>query len=167
MTLTPTQTPNNPHWPPTTTPSLAGAAHGLHMTETEGSGVGRCVAVLMGGRSGGHQAAVLSAVGFFFRVLECEYTNLDGIDRLSILICRSSLRVGCASFCFFKSRILIDKYPSQLDRNVKIWFVRPKRPDQIKREDKPLFSSGRIHRARVLSISWYDIHAPHLSLSVD
>ena len=54
--------PNNPHWPPDTRPSLAGAAHGLHMNEREGSGLGRCIIVLMGGRSGGHQAAVLGAV---------------------------------------------------------------------------------------------------------
>lgn len=32
------------------------------MTEREGSGSGRCIIVLMGGRSGGHQAAVLAAV---------------------------------------------------------------------------------------------------------
>jgi polycomb protein EED len=32
------------------------------MTEAEGSGNGRCIIVLMGGRSGGHQAAVLGAV---------------------------------------------------------------------------------------------------------
>jgi len=51
------------HWPPGTGPSLAGAAHGLHMTEPEGTGFGRCVAVLAGGRSGGHMAAVLGAVG--------------------------------------------------------------------------------------------------------
>lgn len=58
------QAPNNPHWPPGTKPSLAGAAHGLHMTEPEGTGCGRCVAVLSGGRSGGHLAAVLGAVGY-------------------------------------------------------------------------------------------------------
>jgi len=32
------------------------------MTEAEGRGDGRCIIVLMGGRSGGHQAAVLGAV---------------------------------------------------------------------------------------------------------
>jgi polycomb protein EED len=32
------------------------------MTEAEGKGNGRCIIVLMGGRSGGHQAAVLGAV---------------------------------------------------------------------------------------------------------
>lgn len=54
----------NPHWPPGKKPSLAGAAHGLrlHPNEIEGFGPGRCVAVLMGGRSGGHNAAVLHAV---------------------------------------------------------------------------------------------------------
>lgn len=35
------------------------------MTEAEGSGIGRCVVVLMGGRSAGHQAAVLGAVSDF------------------------------------------------------------------------------------------------------
>lgn len=32
------------------------------MTEREGTGIGRCVAVLAGGRAGGHLAAVLCAV---------------------------------------------------------------------------------------------------------
>ena len=63
LLLEPQQAPNNPPWPPGTVPSLAGAAHGLHMTEPEGEGIGRCVAVLSGGRSGGHLAAVLGAVG--------------------------------------------------------------------------------------------------------
>jgi polycomb protein EED len=62
LLLPPQEKPNNPHWPPGTEASLAGAAHGLHMTEPEGIGVGRCVAVLSGGRSGGHLAAVLGAV---------------------------------------------------------------------------------------------------------
>jgi len=61
LTYTPIQKPNNPHWPPNTKPSLAGAAHGLHMCEPEGNGIGRCIFVLMGGRSGGHRAAVLGA----------------------------------------------------------------------------------------------------------
>ncbi|KAL4242151.1 WD40/YVTN repeat-like-containing domain superfamily protein [Abortiporus biennis] len=55
------QRPNNPHWPPSKEPSLAGAAFGLQMSTSEGQGVGRCVAVLAGGRSGGHEAAVLCA----------------------------------------------------------------------------------------------------------
>jgi hypothetical protein len=71
LTYTPIQKPNNPHWPPNPLPSLAGAAHGLHMCEPEGDGIGRCIIVLMGGRSGGHRAAVLGAVRFpghiFFR----------------------------------------------------------------------------------------------------
>ena len=41
---------------------MAGPAHGLHMYESEGEGLGRCMFVLMGGRSGGHQAAVLASV---------------------------------------------------------------------------------------------------------
>ena len=35
------------------------------MSESEGTGMGRCVAVLAGGRAGGHLAAVLCAVGQF------------------------------------------------------------------------------------------------------
>ncbi len=50
----------NPNWFPEMKPSLAGAAHGLRLpdSEREGSGKGRCVCVLMGGRAGGHTAAV-------------------------------------------------------------------------------------------------------------
>ena len=43
-------------------PSLAGPAHGLDTTGSEGSGSGQCVAVLVGERSGGHQGDVLAAV---------------------------------------------------------------------------------------------------------
>ena len=46
-----------------------------------------------------------------------------------------------------------------MDRCVKIWVVRPANDREIKREDKPLFTSSRVHKARVLSISWYDIKA--------
>jgi polycomb protein EED len=65
LTLPPRQTPNNPHWPPGTRPSRGGAPAGMHSSEPEGytNGVGRCVAILAGGRSGGHQAAVLNSVG--------------------------------------------------------------------------------------------------------
>ena len=63
LNLPPKQKPNNPIWPPNRIPSLAGPAHGLDMSEPEGKGeLGRCVMVLMGGRSGGHEAEVLSAV---------------------------------------------------------------------------------------------------------
>lgn len=41
-----------------------------------------------------------------------------------------------------------------MDRAVKIWAIRPTGNNHIKREDKPLFSSSRIHKARVLSVSW-------------
>ena len=60
----PRQQPNNPPWPPAQCPSQAGVAFGLHMNESEGDreGWGRCLAVLVGGKSGGHQAAVLYAV---------------------------------------------------------------------------------------------------------
>jgi hypothetical protein len=79
LLLEPRQVPNNPHWPPGTGPSLAGAAHGLHMTEHEGEGMGRCVAVLSGGRSGGHLAAVLGAVSCIASVafFLCVLTHSD------------------------------------------------------------------------------------------
>ncbi|KAF8640524.1 hypothetical protein AX17_000186 [Amanita inopinata Kibby_2008] len=52
----------NPSWPPLRfEPSHAGPAHGLLMDRKEAIGLGRCVVVLMGGRSGGHEAAVLGA----------------------------------------------------------------------------------------------------------
>ncbi|RDB28613.1 Polycomb group protein FIE1 [Hypsizygus marmoreus] len=105
----------NPPWPPGTEASRAGAAHGLHMTESEGSGIGRCIIVLMGGRSGGHQAAVLGAA--------------------------------------FHSHLPIIA-TCGLDRVVKIWFVPPASHEMLTREDKPLFSSSRVHKARVLSITW-------------
>lgn len=49
-----------------------------------------------------------------------------------------------------------------MDHAVKIWQLPPlvsDDPDKglmIRREDKPLFSSTRVHTAQVLSISWYD-----------
>ncbi|KAH9486992.1 hypothetical protein JR316_0001058 [Psilocybe cubensis] len=39
-------------------------------------------------------------------------------------------------------------------RAVKIWPVRPSSETVIHREDKPLLSSGNIHKSRVVSISW-------------
>ena len=66
LELEPIQQPNNPHWPPTAYPSAAGSAQGLHANEYEGQGLGRCIIVLMGGQSGGHQAAVLGAVSTYF-----------------------------------------------------------------------------------------------------
>ncbi|KAF8078681.1 WD40-repeat-containing domain protein [Lyophyllum atratum] len=115
LQLRPQQDTVNPCWPPGTASSLAGAAHGLHMTEIEGKGIGRCIIVLMGGRSGGHQAAVLGAAfhADFPIIATC------GLDRL-----------------------------------VKIWHVPRAFTDVLAREDKPLFSSSRIHAARVLSITW-------------
>ena len=56
------QGPNNPHWPPQTKPSLAGPAFGLHACEPEGEGLGRCLAVLVGSRSGGHYGTVFHGV---------------------------------------------------------------------------------------------------------
>lgn len=64
LSYPPVKVPNNPHWPPAPKgqQSFAGPAHGLHLNIKEGSGLGRCIIVLMGGRSGGHNAAVLGAV---------------------------------------------------------------------------------------------------------
>ncbi|KAI0361519.1 WD40 repeat-like protein [Trametes cingulata] len=120
LALYPVQAPNNPHWLPRREPSLAGPAHGLHMCEPEGEGIGQCVAVMVGGRSGGHKAAVL-----------------------------------CAAF-----------HPSQpliatggIDRAVKIWRIppavySPPAQPRLAREDKPLFSTDLLHKARVESVSW-------------
>jgi WD40 repeat protein len=60
----PTDQPHNPPWPGLPPPTLAGAPHGLQATEPEGQGegAGACVALLMGGRAGGHEATVSSAV---------------------------------------------------------------------------------------------------------
>ena len=45
--------------------------------------------------------------------------------------------------------------PLQMDRTVKIWVIRRNAfKEGIRREDKPVFSSGRIHKARVLSVTW-------------
>jgi hypothetical protein len=64
LTRQPQTHASNPHWPPGKHQSMAGPAHGLHMYESEGEGLGRCMYVLMGGRSGGHQAAVLASVKY-------------------------------------------------------------------------------------------------------
>ncbi|TFK94458.1 WD40 repeat-like protein [Polyporus arcularius HHB13444] len=120
LSLQPVQRPNNPCWLPNTQPSLAGPAHGLHMNEPEGEGIGQCVAVMVGGRSGGHQGAVL-----------------------------------CSAF-----------HPSQpliatggMDRAVKIWRIppsvfNPPQEPQLAREDKPLFSTDLLHKARVWAVDW-------------
>ena len=42
----------------------------------------------------------------------------------------------------------------QMDRAVKIWSIPPLKGGHLAREDKPLFSTDYIHKARVLSISW-------------
>ncbi|KAK0506374.1 WD40-repeat-containing domain protein [Armillaria luteobubalina] len=127
LTLKPKQRPSNPPWPPNKLPSLAGPAHGLDMTQPEGpvDGVGRCVLVLMGGRSGGHQGEVLGA---------------DFHPRQPLL-------ATCG-----------------MDRFVKIWHLPPqlvqhkasKNSVPLLRQDKPLFSSSRLHKARVISVSWLE-----------
>ena len=47
-----------------------------------------------------------------------------------------------------------------MDRAVKIWRIPPSvfsPPDQpvLAREDKPLFSTDLVHKARVLNVEWY------------
>lgn len=115
LTLSPQQGPDNPCWPPSKVSSLGGAPHGLQASEPEGMGVGRCVSVLCGGPSGGHEAAVLSAA-------------------------------------FHPTHPLIAT--CGLDRAVKIWNFSASPSNGLAREDKPLFSSSRIHKARVISVSW-------------
>jgi polycomb protein EED len=51
----------NPFWLPGTGPSKAGAPHGLRSSEREEWGKGLCTTILVGGRSGGHLAAVTCA----------------------------------------------------------------------------------------------------------
>ncbi|KIM66244.1 hypothetical protein SCLCIDRAFT_14602 [Scleroderma citrinum Foug A] len=118
LTMPPRDRPNNPHWPPSTHPSLGGAPHGLQASEPEGVGIGRCVIVLCGGPSGGHDAAVLGAA-------------------------------------FHPTYPLIAT--CGMDRAVKIWRLPRMSPDQLAREDKPLFSSTRIHKARILSVNWLSL----------
>ncbi|OJA16264.1 hypothetical protein AZE42_00148 [Rhizopogon vesiculosus] len=118
LTMSPRQHSDNPHWPPCKAPSLGGAPHGLQASEPEGMGIGRCVAVLCGGPSGGHDAAVLSAAFHLTHPL--------------IATCG-------------------------LDRAVKIWCLPTLSPDKLAREDKPLFSSTRIHQARIMSVSWLNL----------
>ncbi|KAG2150060.1 WD40-repeat-containing domain protein [Suillus cothurnatus] len=115
LTSSPQQGPDNPCWPPSKSPSLGGAPHGLQASEPEGMGIGRCVSVLCGGPSGGHEAAVLGAA-------------------------------------FHPTHPLIAT--CGLDRAVKIWRFSTSSPNKFTREDKPLFSSSRIHKARVMSVSW-------------
>ncbi|KAF8632609.1 hypothetical protein AX15_001812 [Amanita polypyramis BW_CC] len=119
LTLPPRQEEDaqyNPNLLPLKQPSRAGPAFGLNMNEREGVGMGRCVVLLMGGRSGGHNAAVLGAA-------------------------------------FHSSKPLIAT--CGLDRAVKIWALPPSINSlQMSRQDKPLFSSVSVHRARVLSINW-------------
>jgi len=42
----------------------------------------------------------------------------------------------------------------QVDRCVKIWRLPSLDDASLSREDKPLFSSSRIHQSRVLSVAW-------------
>lgn len=50
--------------------------------------------------------------------------------------------------------VVAELITTQIDRCIKLWHVNPRNSSQITREDKPLFSSSRIHRSRVLSVQW-------------
>ncbi|KAJ3750490.1 hypothetical protein DFH05DRAFT_85119 [Lentinula detonsa] len=118
LTRTPQLHANNPHWPPLEKPSFAGPSHGLDMSIEEGEGIGRCVLVLVGGRSGGHAGEVFGAA--------FHYTH--------------PVIATCG-----------------MDRAIKIWHIPPfsnRLEQRLLREDKPLFSSSSIHKARVLSVNW-------------
>ena len=54
---------DNPSWPGSKVPVMAGPAFGIRASEGEGDGCGVCFAILCGGPSGGHRAAVLDLVG--------------------------------------------------------------------------------------------------------
>ena len=47
------------------------AAAGIHSSSPEGDGPGLCTTILAGGRSGGHQAAVMCAVRYPPILVEC------------------------------------------------------------------------------------------------
>ncbi|KAJ3779153.1 WD40-repeat-containing domain protein [Lentinula raphanica] len=118
LTREPQLQANNPPWPPLEKPSFAGPAHGLDMTTSEGDGIGRCVLVLMGGRSGGHLGEVFGAAFH---------------DTLPVI-------ATCG-----------------MDRTIKIWYIplfSNRLEQKLLRDDKPLFGSSSIHKARVLSVRW-------------
>ncbi|KAI0322666.1 WD40-repeat-containing domain protein [Amylostereum chailletii] len=107
---------DNPCWTPGYGPSKGGVPHGLRSSEEEGTGLGRCVVVLVGNKTGGHQAAVMSSAF---------HPTLPAIATCGV------------------------------DRAIKIWRMQP-RGEALVREDKPMFSTDRIHRAMVLSVAWLD-----------
>ncbi|KAF9496143.1 hypothetical protein BDN71DRAFT_1446572 [Pleurotus eryngii] len=115
LTRSATEPSTNLHWAPDPRPSGAGLPFGLRAVEPEGHDQGLCTTVLVGGKSGGHRAAVLGAA--FHPVLPVLAT--------------------CGS-----------------DRALKIWYVRPRNTKTLVREDKPLFSTTKIHQASVGSLVW-------------
>lgn len=54
-----------------------------------------------------------------------------------------------------------------MDRAVKVWRMPPYKPETLSREDKPLFSTDLIHKARVLSIAWCESIAASVVLYID
>jgi polycomb protein EED len=134
---------------------MAGPAHGLHMYESEGEGLGRCMYVLMGGRSGGHQAAVLASVKYSITISHTGSNLLNSPGFSSTAPANRNLW----RMFFFSPPFCLIIYSQlmpilQMDRTVKIWVIRATTGVGIRREDKPVFSSGRIHKARVLSVTW-------------
>ena len=131
----------------------------MHSSESEGEGIGRCVGVLVGNRSGGHKAPVLHVVS--------KHNHIP-------LNSSSQAFLGMASYVGFNSD-LWRKYTvmssalrkelndlAQMDRCVKIWRVPyvdyekvRNNEEQLAREDKPLFSTDLIHKSRVLAIAWW------------
>jgi WD40 repeat protein len=132
----PTSAPFNPIWPGLPPPTLAGAPHGLQASEPEGDGdgAGACVALLMGGRAGGHEATVTAAAW-----------HPKGLPVVA------TCGVGSTSFPVTHT---IDGL--KVDRRVKIWRIPDLEPDAtiLVTTDKPIFSSSNLHQGRVLSVTW-------------
>jgi len=63
------------------------AAAGIHSSSPEGDGPGLCTIILAGGRSGGHQAAVMCAVGRFDDLWVVLWSLTRWCGRLFILPC--------------------------------------------------------------------------------
>ena len=77
-------------------------------------------------------------------------------------ICSSYRYVRCTCMLYECVCTKPLKHVSQMDRSAKIWRIPPidytaadRDSEHLVREDKPLFSTDLIHKARVLSITWY------------
>lgn len=124
------------------------------MSSEEGKGIGRCVLVLVGSRSGGHIAEVLDAVLSFLEICN-EYNWLSKLQAFNPIY-------PVIATCGVGAIIHLTQPKSyssiKQDRAVKIWhipyFSKRSRP-KLLREDKPLFSSCMIHKARIISVNWF------------